>query len=441
MGWKHTFKMAILKPGYRAMRAVSPSLADRLRGRIYAVAARMKGDSTALFVRAEPWERTAPALLADLTETTRVDAGTGIQRVVNNIFQELSAAREDVLPVRNQDGRLITSRKYLARCKGEPFDGKERQVDFLPGDRLLLLDSSWLTVETFQRIFKEAHEKGIALYNVVYDLLPIQHPEWLNNDFYEASFSQWQDCALQYGKGILCISRTTADAVADYFAKKAIRRDSPLELHYFHMGAKLPKVQDGEAREEIRRFVEGGTTFLMVGTVEVRKGHAMACRALRKLLEQREARLLIIGRNGWQNEEFKQLLQQDAALREHVLWVEDASDVELHWAYRHAAALIAASIDEGFGLPLVEAAYFGVPILCSDIPIFREVAQGYADYFKVMDEDDLAAKLSAWMDASEHPDSRRIRIYTWKEAAGEILEILEGKREPYRVLGEASVPC
>ena len=102
--------------------------------------------------------------------------------------------------------------------------------------------------------------------------------------------------------------------------------------------------------------------------------------------------------------------------------------------FRHTGALIAASLQEGFGLPLVEAAHFGLPLICSDIPVFREVTQGNADFFQVMGAEALAECLLKWMQTDRHPDSRKIPIYSWQESAREVLDILEGKIEPYNVL-------
>ena len=143
--------------------------------------------------------------------------------------------------------------------------------------------------------------------------------------------------------------------------------------------------------------------------------------------------LLIIGANGWKNDAIRKMLELPE-FRENVLWPRDVSDGELLWAYAHADALIAASLQEGFGLPLVEAAHFGLPLICSDIPVFREVTGGNADFFKAMDADALTKCLIEWMQTDRHPDSRNIRIYSWQESAREVLDILAGKTEPYKVL-------
>ena len=89
-------------------------------------------------------------------------------------------------------------------------------------------------------------------------------------------------------------------------------------------------------------------------------------------------------------------------------------DDEVQWAYRHCSALVAASHDEGFGLPLVEAAHFGLPIICSDIPIFHEVTEDYATFFHEGDAADLARTIRAWMDAALQPEASRLQTLTWR---------------------------
>ncbi len=382
--------------------------------------------------------RKNPGLLIDISTIAKSDAGTGIQRVVNNIFFEIYKKRkgkEDIIAVQAHFGRLITGNKYIYRLSGK---GEEREyvLSLKDQDKLLLLDSSWNEVKDFSHILDLAREKGVNSYAVVYDLIPVQYPELFASPAFVSIFRSWHNMILQKSDSILCISRTTADVVARYYKEKQFKRNYPLNLYYFHMGADVPGgVQN--ARKEIQEFVKesNGKVFLMVGTLEPRKGHMVALQAFGKILKsaQQACRLLIIGHNGWKNDKIRKQLALPE-YKNHVLWVEDASDEELRWAYGHVDALIAASKDEGFGLPLVEAAYFGLPIICSDIPIFREVTQGYADYFKVMDADDLARCMSEWLQTEKHPDSRNIHIYTWQESAQEILDIIDGKVEPYKVL-------
>ena len=57
--------------------------------------------------------------------------------------------------------------------------------------------------------------------------------------------------------------------------------------------------------------------------------------------------------------------------------------------YNSAAAFIFPSSHEGFGLPIIESMKAECPVVCSDIPVFREIADGAAEFFNLNDNNNL----------------------------------------------------
>ena len=403
-----------------------------------------------LFLR--PTER---SLLFDVSYIAQRDLGTGVQRLVNHIGQELLRQSQAALPVRD----VAVLREHPAGWMGPEWDPlASLQVDYRYRDRLMgtasnialppvpprlvgagstlfLLDSSWDYYREFSRLLDVLQPRGVRVFALVHDLFPIQYPELATNTLFVERFRGWHDMVLQRADGILCNSRTTADVVARYFEKRDFYRMRPLALYYFHMGADALQVS-GEVRGELRAFLSQRRTILMVGTVEPRKGYHIALEAFSDVAAALDVQLLLIGHDGWKNASFQ---QQRAALsvacHKRLLWLKDASDGELAYAYAHASLLLAASQDEGFGLPLVEAASFGLPILASDIPIFHEVAGDCAAYFPAMDAAGLRKALQDWFSKPQHPESTGIRLYSWEETGREVMEILRGEKAPYRELG------
>jgi glycosyltransferase involved in cell wall biosynthesis len=95
--------------------------------------------------------------------------------------------------------------------------------------------------------------------------------------------------------------------------------------------------------------------------------------------------------------------------------------------YRAASALLAASEGEGFGLPLIEAAQYGLPIIARDIAIFREVAGEHAYYFRAKDAQGLADALRTWMHLGDAlPPSAGIPRLTWRQSSRQLLDIVIG---------------
>ena len=100
--------------------------------------------------------------------------------------------------------------------------------------------------------------------------------------------------------------------------------------------------------------------------------------------------------------------------------------------YAACTCLIAASEDEGFGLPLIEAAQHKLPILARDIPVFREVAGKYASYFYGNDPQDLVNAIRGWLmlyQNDRHPKSEAMSWVTWSQSTQRLLNVLMGRRE------------
>ena len=78
-------------------------------------------------------------------------------------------------------------------------------------------------------------------------------------------------------------------------------------------------------------------------------------------------------------------------------------------------------------MPLVEAGHYGVPIICSDIPIFREIAGEYATYLNLESTQSVGESLHKWMDACESgllPDTHNMPRLTWEESAEQMVNVV-----------------
>ena len=364
----------------------------------------------------------------DTTCITDSDYGTGTQRVTNSLYREFSKFEKTIVPVRYVK-KYITSYKYKSRMDGRKFEDIEYEIK-LVNKKILFPDTSW---EIGGEMLSKAREDNANIYTFIYDLIPIRHH--FHSEKLRIKYVDWMNAVLQYSDNVICISKTVANDLIDYFGSIHHQRDNSLAVYVTHLGYS-PLAAVSDAREQIKSFCKNGTTFLMVGTVEPRKNHLLALQAMKKLVEDRDeiVRLIIIGKDGWMNEEFKERYRQDDKIRERVLWIHDATDSELSWLYTNCDALLFPSSVEGFGLPLIEAAQFNLPILCSDIPIFREIAGEYADYFQVDSIDGLCQAIVNWLSAEEHPASKMIPSYSWQECAMEIKAIMDKNVAPYRIM-------
>jgi glycosyltransferase involved in cell wall biosynthesis len=114
-----------------------------------------------------------------------------------------------------------------------------------------------------------------------------------------------------------------------------------------------------------------------------------------------------------------------------------ATDEEYVATLRSAVALVSASFDEGFGIPLVEAMSLGVPVVVSDIPIFREIGADAALYVDPHRPERLAEAIRAleapgeWARRSERSRAVSER-FRWERSAKTLLDVLLAVTRPGR---------
>jgi len=126
----------------------------------------------------------------------------------------------------------------------------------------------------------------------------------------------------------------------------------------------------------------------MLGNIEPRKNHWMLLQLWRRLVDQRGAaapRLVVIGQRAWECENVVDLLDRCEQLNGFVVEHAGCGDDELVNTLRRARALLYPSFVEGFGLPIAEALSLGVPVIASDLCVFREFAGDVPDYADPLD--------------------------------------------------------
>ncbi len=373
-------------------------------------------------------------LLLDISELVHVDAGTGVQRVTRSVLAELIKQPPKGFSVRpiyattNEAGYKFAN-QFMAKFLGQDGHAEDEMVEPRPGDIFLGLDLQHHVTRTQAATLAHYRSEGVKVYFVVYDLLPIQFPQfWESRHLVNQMHEEWLKVVAQ-GDGAVCISKTVAEQLGQWIRDSGIAHAPQFQIGWFHLGADL-----GGQRVSARAISEldpglvdaihKRPSFLMVGTLEPRKGYAQVLEAFEVLWgASKDINLIIVGKKGWLVDELTRKLITHPELGKHLYWVQDTGDEGLQQLYTQATCLIAASYGEGFGLPLIEAAQKGIPVIARDIPIFHEVAADSAYYFQGESASDLAKDIEAWLklyEQSRHPSSSNIQWSTWSQSAAQL---------------------
>jgi FkbM family methyltransferase len=394
-------------------------------------------------------KRASGQLLVDVSATCRNDLKTGIQRVVRALVWGLVQAPPTgfrVEPVYLTDDGGVWHYRYARRWTSGAlgFSGEwmeDEPVDFWPDDALLVADfTSAFAVEAERcGLFGALKDRGIGLHFFVYDLLPIQMPEFFPPG--QFGFGEWLGVLARVADSATCISRAVADDLTTWMSTSRPDRLEPLHIDWFHLGAdienSIPTTGFPDDAEKVLSKIYKKPSFLMVGTIEPRKGHLQTIEAFTQFWKDGlDVNLVIVGREGWHGlpDEVRRTIPKIVAqLRSHpelgkrLIWLEGITDGYLEKVYAACTCLLAASEGEGFGLPLIEAAQKNIAIIARDIPIFREVAGVHAYYFDGLAPDALAQAIKDWLRLAavkQVPRSSDMPWMTWKQSVASLVEKL-----------------
>jgi glycosyltransferase involved in cell wall biosynthesis len=302
---------------------------------------------------------------------------------------------------------------------------------------LLLLDSTW--DEGIWDVVDKFRASGGHVCVVLYDLIPFLYPETVEESTRKAHTTWWKEVPLHVDS-VMCISQSVREDFLVWQQKEKFSSPIPADkVKFFYLGAECNQVDT-----VIKVSSLDIPIFLVVGSLEPRKNHSLILDAFELLWEQGcDVNLTVVGAHGWKSKDVIDRIKNHPELGQKLIFINDATDRDLVLLYERSTALIIASLAEGFGLPIVEAFKYGTKVICSDIPVFREVAGDHAEYFEPTNAGALANKVSesvsslrsglyqkkgvtkewiSWKESTEQLFTRMLAITTNSEASPDLTD-------------------
>ena len=190
--------------------------------------------------------------------------------------------------------------------------------------------------------------------------------------------------AINNSNGIITPTNSVKEEILQHYPSTD---DKKVAVTYEGVDEELKKAKENTAlsKEFKKPF------FLYVGNFYPHKNVERLIEAFVKT--KTDSHLVLVGPDDHFASQIIQLINQLNA-NSRVTLCHQSTLSDMVYIYKNARALIHPSLSEGFGLPIIEAAYFGLPIIASDIPVFREILGKDYISFDPRSVDDIAEKIS-----------------------------------------------
>lgn len=372
-----------------------------------------------------------PTLWVDVSVISRRDAGSGIQRVVRALMTELQASPPSgwrVQPVAATPSQTYRAVPWqIATVDLEKWP----KVNPQQGDVFLGLDLSAHIIPRHQDQMATWKSRGVKIAFVVYDLLPLEYPDWFSAKLVRA-FRRWIKSVAILADQVFCISLPVKRDFENFMQIRYGLKPGNITVHVFPMGGDIKASQPSAGLPEgfsgKLNLIGQGKATLMVGTLEPRKGYGQMLDAFEYLWGQGcPHKLVIVGRPGWMTDGLQRRIAANMHLNDRLFWFDNASDEALHALYEICTGVIVASYAEGYGLPLLEALEHGKPVLARDLAVFRQFETPMVSYFAAESSAEaIGAAIDQWLDtvgSLDKPDQipDGLELPTWRASLNSLL--------------------
>jgi len=306
-------------------------------------------------------------------------------------IQKVAARWQGGPPVRNQGRAGSVLGLYATLLRGHWMAGfqlRRRLKQHREPPIFLVVSHHHLSRDYRMRRIRRAF--GARCVCFLHDLIPIDYPEYVQPGEQQRhrrvtqTITHWFDA-------VIVNSQSTAATFREFLLTELPSGGSGPSIHVALPGVSAFPPPSGAANLPGPDSVP---YFVVLGTIEPKKNHLLLLNLWTRLATTmvQPPRLHVIGARGWENEQAVDMLERSRRLHGLVQEHNCLDDTAIGALLAHARALLLPSFMEGFGLPVAEALASGVPVICSELPAFREVGRDAPEYLDPLD-------LFAWRDA------------------------------------------
>jgi glycosyltransferase involved in cell wall biosynthesis len=300
---------------------------------------------------------------------------TGIERYLSLMFEALFSVRQDII-----EEILVFAQNRMEVKQWIGVDAKVVETT---------LDSFESTVESIGvdilhcTFIPPGRRLSCPVLYTLHDVGRYIYPELMDRNVTDEHIDRLKCLLERQGVTILTVSHSSKAEICDVLGVPS-DRVHVARLFVSKRLRNFRNVDVKKARRILKKLGVSSPYILTVGCYTPTKNVSTLVRAFQKVKPAIEANLVIVGRQGW-DQQCEILAQKTLG----VVRITEVTDMELAVLYQNCNQYVSTSLIEGFGLPVLEAAYFGAPVACSDIRVYREILGESACYFDPNNIDEI----------------------------------------------------
>ncbi len=302
---------------------------------------------------------------------------SGIQRVVMEVLSRM---------LKNPEIELITlsynqDAKRFQKIDADSAVRKKKKLhpmtldlgEMEAGDVFFEIDASWNVAPRRAIFYPELKKQGVKIITFIQDILPVTHPEYFGM-LGNWAFLGYIAACIGYADEIV----VTTEATRSSFQNLMMQIQSEIRpIHVVGLGGDLRENRAESNPENVDKsaleFVKDHDGYVfMAGTIEPRKNHIVVLDAFEHGLLVENIPLVIAGRVGWNSEAVVERIHRLES-NPNFIFLEQKNNATIRYLYQHAKIVAFPSFDEGYGLPIIEAMSYGVPVIAGNVPVLCEV--------------------------------------------------------------------
>lgn len=351
-----------------------------------------------------------PRILLDLTAASRGPARAPANRAAR-AMAEAAVRTGTALPVLIAQGRLYPYYRHLKL--DEPINPGD-------GDMLAIAGTFWCCAREYPDALRAAATAGASSALLLHDVFPLRFPAMYPTEVVDAV-----ETGILTLLPLMSVCVVAAGSTGDDLRSYLNSVGQPARVLRFEKvePGLAPPPSPASVRASVISAFDGNATYVSVGALEPRNGHAITLDACDLAwADGKDFSYAIVGPYRWRTQSVRRRILDHPEFNRRLFWISDPTTAEIAYAYEHCRATIVASVAEADDLPILAAARYGAPVIASDLPVLRGTGYADAQLFPVGVAPSLAKLIGSTRRSAR--DAPMINARTWDDCIRQLVECL-----------------